>query len=37
MNADRKEKATEKGGVASVANKLGFGANLVTFKPPANN
>lgn len=34
QQADRKEKATEEI-KASKANHLGFGANLVTFKPPA--
>jgi len=36
QQADRQEKATEEV-VASKANKLNFGANLVQFKPPANN
>ena len=35
QQADRKEKATEPV-VASQANQLSFGANLVQFKPPVS-
>lgn len=35
QQADRQEKATEEV-KASVGNKLNFGANLVSFKPPVN-